>query len=225
MAGQQPAIDRSVRLVSGRLDPKEGPRRFWGRRGPLMSGRYDHAMLESRSQPSLTRPMRRPPVMLAVVVVALLAVGACTPANPTASASATAEPTSRPTPSPVPAASESTPGLPTQTDTAWGRIWDAIPPSFPVPAGAVPTIVSSEPASATLEVPASSGNVSGIAHFFADALDRDGEVVGLEGPLEDGSFIVVVGTHASPCQMQVTIAPLGATTVATILYGAGCPFE
>ena len=40
--------------------------------------------------------------------------------------------------SPVLAQAVIAPSLPSQTDTAWGRIWDDVPDSFPVAAGAEP---------------------------------------------------------------------------------------
>jgi hypothetical protein len=115
------------------------------------------------------------------------------------------------------------PSLPSQTDTAWGRIWDALPPWFPIPAGAVEAETGSEPATAELQLSAGSGTSVDIAGRFRDEFQRAGFAdVDLEGPLEDGSAIVSV---AGACQIEVRVIPLGDGIVARVLYGAACPFE
>jgi hypothetical protein len=45
---------------------------------------------------------------------------------------------------------------------------------------------------------------------------------GLNGPLEDGSF-VLDSTGPGDCRVQVRAAPLGNLTSLTVRYGAGCP--
>jgi hypothetical protein len=45
---------------------------------------------------------------------------------------------------------------------------------------------------------------------------------GLNGPLEDGSF-VLDSTGADGCRIQIAVAPLGSVTTITVRYGAACP--
>jgi hypothetical protein len=115
------------------------------------------------------------------------------------------------------------PSLPSQTDTAWGRIWDALPPWFPIPAGAIPTETGSGPATAELQLAAGSGTAVDVARQFHEELQRAGFArVDLEGPLEDGSAVLSV---PGPCHIEVRVIPLGDLIVARVLYGAACPFE
>ena len=114
------------------------------------------------------------------------------------------------------------PSAPTQTATEWGRIWDALPPGFPVHPGAEPTEGAAGPASAMLTVPAKVGTA---AAWWQTALERAGySTVAVSGPLEDGS-IVIDSAGEGDCRVQVAITPTGATTTVRILYGAACPFR
>jgi hypothetical protein len=129
-----------------------------------------------------------------------------------------------PTPVPTPAGQRPTPTAtpPGQTDTEWGRIWDALPPSFPRFPGAEPTETGEGPASATLAVAAEPAVA---ANWYATALARAGYgVEGAAGPFENGGY-VVDATGARGCHVQVSIAPVGSTTVATVMFGAACPFR
>jgi hypothetical protein len=140
------------------------------------------------------------------------------PSAPTASASPAASPArpAAPTPSPSPVASK-----PTQSETSWGRIWDAVPPGFPVPAGGTPAQADA-PVSAAYDVDTP-------AEAVATALQQAMETAGysteaLSGPLEDGSRVLDSTGEPAGCRVQTTIAPLGSLTRVTVLYGAGCPF-
>lgn len=114
------------------------------------------------------------------------------------------------------------PSLPSQTDTEWGRIWDAVPSSFPVVTGAVPATDAGDGAtSALLALVAPDAMV--IAAFYRDALEAMGMVVSTDGPLEDGS-VTVSGTDGYGCAVQVAVKPAGSTNLISVLYGAGCPF-
>lgn len=126
-----------------------------------------------------------------------------------------------PTPTPPPSAA---PSLPTQSETSIGRIWDALPPTFPLPTGAEPTEVREpgEPASGTFAVPGSAVEV-------ATALRSDLEAAGFataaaSGPFEDGSY-VIESTGTDGCRIRSTIRPMGDLTVLLVRYGAACPFE
>jgi hypothetical protein len=112
--------------------------------------------------------------------------------------------------------------LPGQTDTAWGRIWDGIPYWFALPTGAEPTETGGGPASAVVDIgpvdPAAEATVT------RGALQLSGMTASIDGPLENGSY-VVSATGTPGCAVQVTIEPLGTTIIETVLYGAACPFE
>ena len=113
----------------------------------------------------------------------------------------------------------------TQTDTDWGRIWDALPASFPVYPGAVETE----------EAGARRARQRDVQHCrCAPTKSRRGcsqrlelatySTEALSGPLEDGSFVLdSVGDE--DCRIQTTVAPAGALTIITVRYGADCPFE
>jgi len=108
----------------------------------------------------------------------------------------------------------------TQTDTEWGRIWDAIPRAFPVYPGATATTEIGAPASAQFVVPA---NVATATTWMKSALDATGLRTTVSGPLEDGSMTLdSVGPNG--CAAQTTIARTGGVTLLTILYGARCPY-
>ncbi len=112
-----------------------------------------------------------------------------------------------------------------QTDTDWGRIWDTLPPGFPVIPGSTPSEEAAEgPASATFVV--DGDGAKAIASSIRTALEGAGFTTdGLSGPLEGGSFVLDMTGTAAGCMLQVTAAPRGGATVVTILYGALCPLD
>jgi hypothetical protein len=147
--------------------------------------------------------------------LALLVVAACSPG-------AGGNPSTMGPSSSVPTTATSAAGLPSQTDTAWGRIWDALPPAFPAPPGAQPaTDTGGGPASAQLAVGSATGDQT--ARFYEDALGDSDYSVDRDGPLEDGS-IVVSATDGYQCRIQVTVLPVATGSIVTLLYGSGCPF-
>jgi len=185
------------------------------------------------SHPS-RRSTSRPVIALAGVALVVIGCGigsgAPTSAAPESNAASTspavasssplAPPTADTTPVPVPSVGPAaTPG---QTKTAWGTIWDAVPPGFPRYPGSEPTETGAGPASATLSVPA---NVSMVATWMQSALERAGySTEAMSGPFEDGSMVIdSVGPTSAQCRVETKIAPLGGTTVVTVLYGAACP--
>ena len=180
----------------------------------------------------------RRPVLLTTLLVLLAACGGRTAIDEplpsvleaTPGATASEPPPARTAPGPgyeVPPASEepvSEAPVVTQTDTEWGRIWDALPAGFPVYPDAVETeeAGAGEPVSATFSSPAAADEIATwlqsrleLATFSTEALS---------GPLEDGSFVLdSVGDEG--CRIETTVAPAGGLTIITVRYGADCPFE
>jgi hypothetical protein len=163
---------------------------------------------------------------LALVLVVAGTFPACSPLNdaPGPSSIATALPSGVPitaTPEPSDATPEPDASGMTQTNTAWGRIWDALPRSFPIYPGSSATTEIGEPASAQFIVPT---DVATAAAWTKAALDATSLRTTVSGPLEDGSMrLDSVGSAG--CMAQTTIARLGSVTTMTVLYGATCPFS
>lgn len=167
---------------------------------------------QNRSCPVASRPVI---ARLALVfLIGLTAVGcaAPTPISPTPTpASGTS--------SPLPSAS--TPPAPGVTETDWGAIWDALPPGFPNYPGSTPTETGAGAASAILDAPA---DVPTVATWYQAALERVGfSTLSMSGPSEDGSMEIESAGPTTRCLVRTTVAPLGGSTIVTILYGAGCP--
>ena len=161
---------------------------------------------------------------IALVLLALALTGCATDmdmASPPPSGSPVATPTAIPsTPDATPAAT-----APTQTDTEWGRIWDALPGTFPTYPGASPTETGGGPASAFFDVGAE--EPAEVVTFFKTELERAGLSTGsLDGPREDGGWeMEASGTFVDTCRVRVTATPMGGTTIVEIMYGADCPFD
>ena len=166
---------------------------------------------------------RRPASVLSLGLLVLLAACGSTadPASPdgstggpSAAASATSDEASTP-PADGPVAD-------TQTDTAWGRIWDGVPVGFPVfPGAMVAGDTSPEPVSATYSV--AKDDTAVIATWMQAALENASfRTEALSGPLEDGSFALEMIGQAE-CRLQVIVGPMGGLTFVTVRYGAACP--
>ena len=112
-----------------------------------------------------------------------------------------------------------------QADTGWGRIWLAVPEGFTAPPLAEAVEPDSGPASAAWLVPAGDlADPMAVAQFFVDRFTEAGFRASRDGPLEDGSY-TVVASKGSGCDLLVTALPRGEDTLATVLYGAGCPLS
>jgi hypothetical protein len=160
------------------------------------------------------------PIRLAVPLIILAIVtGGC------ARSSATATPGETATATVQPSAPGSVPPAGGQTDTEWGRIWDTLPSGFPTYPGATPgEETATGPASANLVVDGL--DAKGIATLLQTLLTQGGyETTGLQGPLEDGSYVLDMSGPPAGCKLQVTAAPTGGLTTLTILYGAACPHD
>lgn len=170
--------------------------------------------------------MTRPPAPLLPLAALLLAVpllAACSaPATETPSAIPTTGPTTGA--SAPPESAEPTPQLPSQSETAWFRIWDAIPDSFPEPVDAAVADPGSGPVSAAWTVPVAAVSAPELAGFYRDAIDDLGWAPIVDGPLEDGSY-TVYSSSGYGCETLTTILPRGDESLVTVLFGAGCPFR
>jgi len=192
--------------------------------------------------PSTSR-LPRVATRLAILLAATLLADACGSSGPTASPSPASAAPSPPSsqaasPSAVPSAGNAdlTPvpggttappdepsGTPTQTETAWGRIWDAVPASFPRLEASLPADSVTGPVSAAFVVGAGPADVTATMKRL---LDGEGSYrTDQSGPLEDGSFVLDSTGSWEGCRVQTTVTPQSGTTLITILYGAGCPFE
>lgn len=109
-----------------------------------------------------------------------------------------------------------------QTESEWGRIWDAVPAGFPrFPGSSIADATGPEPVSARYGVP--EGDAEAIATWMQDALETATfSTEGMNGPFEDGGF-VIDSVGEGDCRIQTRISPEGGTTFLEILYGAGCP--
>jgi hypothetical protein len=156
------------------------------------------------------------------LLVLLLAACGSTPAPSSSSA-----PESAPPSTDLPAATSaslapSTSPAADQTDTEWGRIWDAVPAGFPRYPGSTPADDSSdEPASARYAI--DGGDPATVASWYQGALEQATfSTIGMNGPGEDGGF-VIDSVGQGDCRIQTTIMPLGGMTFVAVWYGAGCP--
>jgi hypothetical protein len=161
-------------------------------------------------------------VALALIAVTLAACATdLDMPSPPPSGSPAATPTaipSAPDPTPVPTA-------PSQTDTEWGRIWDALPDGFPGYPGWTPTETGGGPASGVFDV--GTEDPEAVIHHLEQGLDAAGmSTDSLDGPREDGSWqLEAVSAFDPACRIQVTATPMGASTIVEVMYGAACPFE
>ena len=97
-----------------------------------------------------------------------------------------------------------------------------MPDSFPRPAASTPADSITGPVSAAFSVGAGAAAVTAT---MKAALDAAGYSTDQSGPLEDGSFVLDSAGPSSGCLVQTTLTPLSGTTLMTVMYGAGCPFE
>jgi hypothetical protein len=180
----------------------------------------------------VTAPRRRvghflrpnPAIALALgIALVAAACGSTAPATTRPSASAPAASpglTAVPGGNASPAAGPSV-QLPATTDTEFGTIFDALPPSFPKLPGQEPAETGAGATSGSFAVNLSAANASAA---IASALAEAGWGIDVGDPLEDGS-IVLAATHApAGCKTEVRFTPLSGTVIMSVLYGASCPF-
>jgi hypothetical protein len=172
------------------------------------------------------RVLRRA-LVLPILLAACWSVAGCaqsvSPTQPPA-ASPLTEPSLTPVPGGSTAATPRPAGQPpTQTDTEWGRIWDGLPPWFPLARDSVPTESREGPASASFAVGMSVEQASNV--IVAELTERGANVDRRADPSEDGRVVIQALGPEPPCEVQVRLTPLSGTTSMVVMYGAGCPFE
>jgi hypothetical protein len=226
-------------LVSGSIGHRTPSR--WGATGswhvPAHSPThlYDGPMTHPGRGPARTFSLLSG-VLATIILVAACSGNGAAPTSAAASAgpSTTASPTTAVSPAtasagadltPVPGgqtASPIEPSGPTQTDTAWGRIWDSVPASFPRVETSTPADSILGPVSAGFVVTARPADVTATMKHL---LESAGYATDQSGPLEDGSFVLDSTGAPAGCRVQTTLAPQAGSTLMTVLFGAACPFE
>jgi hypothetical protein len=168
--------------------------------------------------PMQTRRRSRPTGVRALVglFAATGLLAACTGAASPATAPAS-------TPTQTVAVVTPAPGAATVVTVAWGRIWDQVPASFPLPADAEPA----QPAD-PVEGPSSGAFTTGLgvdeaARGIEAALTGAGWSLEAMTSGEDGSRNISAVGESSGCRSLVTVRPLGSVHFVTVYYGAGCP--
>ncbi len=112
----------------------------------------------------------------------------------------------------------------TQSDTAWGRIWDRKPDDFPMHPDAVPSeeLPDGDPVSGVFSV---AEEPAAVAAWMQAALERATySTEALSGPLDDGT-IVIDSVGEGGCRIETTLYPQAAGTMIAVRYGADCPYD
>jgi hypothetical protein len=182
---------------------------------------------------TLRRLAADPLVPILVLTLAVVAIGCAGPAATPSVA------TARPVPSPSAVASTSAPSLTpvpgggatpvggasigppgTTNVTGFGRILDALPPSFPKLPGQEAADTGAGPTSgsvvANLDVAAASATIQ-------TALQASGWTVDAGSPVEDGS-VVLEASGPNACKAEIRFTPQTGSVIMTVLYGATCPY-
>jgi hypothetical protein len=165
----------------------------------------------------VTATLRR----VAPVVIGLLIAGcgATVAPSPTAVRSPSV---AGPSLTPVPGGTSSpAPTVPTTTDTDWGRIWDAVPGSFP--RLSTSTVNVPEPVSA--EFVGLVGDPKTASATIGRELAAQGWAVDIGSPLEDGTVVLDATGRTAGCKTQIRFTRLGGSVIMSVLYGAACPFS
>lgn len=111
--------------------------------------------------------------------------------------------------------------LTSQTDTAWGRIWDDLPAGFPVfPTATIADDATAEPVSGVFAIP--DGDPAEVIAWMQAALETATySTEALSGPFEDGS-VTLESVGDGDCRIETVVAPMGGLSLMTIRYGAAC---
>ena len=112
-------------------------------------------------------------------------------------------------------------GPPTTTETEFGTIFDALPPSFPKLLGQEPAETGAGPTSGSFAANMSVGDARRIIEV---SLVAQGWTVAVGSPLEDGT-VVLEAKGTAGCKTEVRFTPRSGTVMMSVLYGAACPFS
>jgi hypothetical protein len=187
--------------------------------------------------PMQTRRRSRPTDVRALVVLfaatGLLAActGAASPATapatsshgPSASTPAQTLAAVTPAPSAALAAITPAPGAATVVTVAWGKIWDRVPSSFPLPSDAEPAQPADPVEGPSSGVFTTSFGVNEAAQGIEAGLTAAGWSLGATTSGEDGSRDISAVGASPDCRSRVIVRPLGSVHFVTVYYGAGCP--
>ena len=128
-----------------------------------------------------------------------------------------------PTPSATLAAVTPTPGAATVVTVAWGKIWDQVPSSFPLPSDAEPAQPADPVEGPSSGVFTTSLGVDKAAQGIEAGLTAAGWSLGAMTSGEDGSRDISAVGVSPGCRSRVIVRPLGSVHFVTVYYGAGCP--
>ena len=116
-----------------------------------------------------------------------------------------------------------TPGAATVVTVAWGKIWDQVPSSFPLPSDAEPAQPADPVESPSSGVFTTSLGVDKAAQGIEAGLTAAGWSLGAMTSGEDGSRDISAVGVSPGCRSRVIVRPLGSVHFVTVYYGAGCP--
>jgi len=128
-----------------------------------------------------------------------------------------------PTPSATLAAVTPTPSAATVVTVAWGKIWDQVPSSFPLPSDAEPAQPADPVEGPSSGVFTTSLGVDKAAQGIEAGLTAAGWSLGAMTSGEDGSRDISAVGVSPGCRSRVIVRPLGSVHFVTVYYGAGCP--
>jgi hypothetical protein len=170
------------------------------------------------------------PLVPILAIVLAIVVGGCGSGGPTTnpSASPVGSAAAEPGLTAVPggqasAVAGASVGPPTTTSVAgFGKIDDALPPSFPKLAGQEPADPGAGATSGSFVV---NGTVAALSKTLKTALVGLGWTVDVGSPLEDGTIVLEASHAPAGCKTEVRFTPASGTVMMSVLYGAACPFS
>jgi hypothetical protein len=132
---------------------------------------------------------------------------------------------------PPPATPETPAATPTEPppgtfETEWGSAWEALPPGFPLPPGAVtaePADPADGPSSGAFVV---DRPVDLVVEQVQAGLRNAGYSPGAAGgPAEDGSVFIEAAGQDPDCRVRAVVRPFGGLTLVSYLFAATCPWR
>ncbi len=163
---------------------------------------------------------------LALVLGFLVGLAACTAAaTPAPSvAPSSAAPSAPLAASPSAAAQASAPrSSSARIETVpWGPIWDAVPASFPLPAGTKPATPADPSIGVASGIYTTPLAPSAAGDMLKSAVVKAGYTVEGISSGEDGSVALSLNGPGS-CRVMVVVKPLGSVRFLSVYYGADCP--